>query len=167
MNLLSWEYRLDRGSSPYGSAGRQPRSMVSLCTYRYKCARPANRGQPLQKAMADGPFERGSCAIEPCTVFLSLRAHPEVRTHTSSQKWMTQWLRLEHKERRSESRKWKVGSLSHRSISLGKGWPILLAAHRATVCSNLIGGISGNKNFPVSIYSYKRCSYTLISYRFY
>ena len=74
---------------------------------------------------------------------------------------------VECKERRSESRKWKVGSLSHRSISLGRGWPILLAAHRATVCSNLIGGISGNKNFPVSIYSYKRCSYTLISYRFY
>jgi len=30
-----------------------------------------------------------------------------------------------------------------RSISLRRGWPILLAAHKATFCSNLIGGMSG------------------------
>jgi hypothetical protein len=40
-------------------------------------------------------------------------------------------------------------------------------AHRATFCSNLIGVMSGNRNFLASTRSHKRRSHTFSSHRFY
>jgi hypothetical protein len=89
MYSLIWEYRLDRGCArtlSWTTASRQG----LVVHHHYERARPANRGQPLQKITAAVWLFRARLMRDRAMhrFYVLLRAHLEVRSHALSQKWM-------------------------------------------------------------------------------